>query len=85
MGKYNVTATIPVFITVTVEADSKEDALDQAYDEGLYLSGYCGNGGSDKLVGTSGSNVSVEAGEIPLEGEFTGKESFKIEVKKVEE
>jgi hypothetical protein len=43
-----------------VEADSKEDAIEAAYAEWPGMTGYCGNGGNDKLVGVYGENASVE-------------------------
>lgn len=62
MAKYNVMGSVPVFITIEVEADSAEGAIEVAYNEFECLSGYCGNGGIDKLVGTTQQEVSLDAG-----------------------
>ena len=70
--KFNVYGTVYVAVTVTVEADNADDAIDKAYDECSGLSGYVGNGGSDKLVGTNNSSVSLDAGES--EAYFTDAE-----------
>ena len=62
--KYRVTVPYAVFVTVEVEAESKQDAEDAACDE-IYISNFCGNGGSDKLIGVT--EGSIEAGDTPLE------------------
>lgn len=75
MKKFEVTAALPVFITVTVEAEDEDDAIDAAW-ESFSLRSYCGNGGiGNKLVGVDAPNVSIEAGEIVIEDEL-----FKIDV-----
>jgi len=66
MKKFAVTAALPVFITATVEAADEEEAVDKAY-EFFSLTAFAGNGGTDKLVGVSESNVSIEAGESVIE------------------
>ncbi|MGD9697533.1 hypothetical protein [Acinetobacter sp.] len=75
--KYKVTIPFAVFVSVEVDAETPKEAEDIAFED-AYITGYCGNGGTDKLVGVSGSNVSIEAGELPLEGD-----DFKIEVEKL--
>lgn len=66
MAKWEVNCAIPVFLTITVDADSEEQAIDAAM-EAASLGSYVGNGGIDKLIGTSKSNVSLEPGDIVLE------------------
>lgn len=61
MKKWKVYGTARVGVTVTVEAETAEEAIDAAYDEFNGLTGYAGNGGTGKLVGTSSSNVSLDA------------------------
>ena len=78
MKKYRVNIPYAVFVTVDVEAENEEQAIDKAFEDG-YLTGFCGNGGTDKLVGVTGSNVSIEHGEEALE-----IEPFKIEVYEAE-
>jgi hypothetical protein len=79
MKEYSVTIPYPVFVTVKVEAEDNESAIDEAFQY-AGLTGYCGNGGSDKLVGVYGSNISVEAGDTPIEGC-----GFEIEVEETED
>jgi hypothetical protein len=62
MKKFIVPFTVICTVYVTVEAETKEEAIDIATDE-VYLSSYVGNGGSDKLIGVSDENHSIEAGE----------------------
>lgn len=67
MKKFRVTAAIPVFVSIEVEAENEEDAIEAAHEEGFSLTSFVGNGGSDKLVGVRGSNRSVEPGEEILD------------------
>jgi len=60
MAKYKVTFKTSLYVDVIVEADSVDDAISLA-EQDVYVSGYCGNGGCDKLVGVSDSNMSVYA------------------------
>lgn len=61
--KFKVYGMEVVRVTIIVEADSEEEAIDKAYEEYCGLQGYVGNGGSNKLIGTSQSEVSLEAGD----------------------
>lgn len=67
MKKFRVTAAIPVFVSIEVEAENEEDAIEAAHEGGFYLTSFIGNGGSDKLVGVCGNNMSVEPGEEVLD------------------
>ena len=80
MPKYKVTIPYACFVTVEVEADNKEDAEDKANDE-VYIGSYAGNGGSNKLIGVSEPNMSIEVNEESIEG----VDVFSIEVEEVEE
>ena len=80
MPKYEVYVTIPVFAAIKVEAEDSEEAIDKAWGYSG-LTGYCGNGGTDKLVGTYEQNVSLEPGDSPLEGPY----EFKTEVEEIDE
>ena len=75
MKKYRVTIPFPVFISIDVEAESMVDAEDIALNEVVLIS-YAGNGGTDKLVGVSGSNMSIEPGEMHID---TGGYDINIE------
>ena len=59
MATWKVYGSIPVSVTVTVDADTKEDAIEVAYEEFEGLTNYAGNGGTDKIIGTSDENVSL--------------------------
>lgn len=50
MKKYIVTGYAKVIVEVTVEAENEEEAIKKAYDN-IGIDNYCGNGGTDKLVG----------------------------------
>lgn len=76
MKKYEVTVPFPVFVTVKVEAESRDDAIEEAISD-AQLTAFAGNGGTDKLVGVySGS---IEIGECPLEDA-----PFSIDVEELE-
>ncbi len=67
--KYRVDMVYALNVTVEIEADDKDDAVELAIDK-AYITAYAGNGGSSgKLVGTSDPDVYVEAGDCPFEGE----------------
>lgn len=50
MKKYTVTGYANIVVEVTVEAENKEEAIEKAYDN-VSIDNYCGNGGTDKLIG----------------------------------
>lgn len=77
MRKYKITIPFPVFVSIEVEAEDEETAEEAAFAE-AYIDSYAGNGGSDKLIGVSGSNVSIEAGETPIE-----EKPFSIEIEEI--
>jgi hypothetical protein len=56
MTDYYVTFTIPVNITVKVEAENKDDARDATVND-AYLTSF---GLDDKLIGTNIENATVE-------------------------
>ena len=71
--KYRVKGRVSVDVTIEVEADSAEEALEVANDELCGLNQYVGNGGMDKLIGVDGDNESVDA---PGEIEWTDAEEL---------
>ena len=77
--KYFVRAVVPAFLTVEVEAEDKESAIELALDD-MSLCNFAGNGGTDKIIGTTSENVSIEAGDMPLDGEI----KFDIEAEEAE-
>ncbi len=52
--KYRVIGTIQVSVGIIVEAENEDDAIQKAYKEFGGVTGYCGNGGTDKLIGVDG-------------------------------
>ena len=50
MPKYRVVLPFACFVAVVLDADSEDAAIETAHDEG-YIASFCGNGGSDKLIG----------------------------------
>ena len=61
MKKYKVIGTTVVTVTKEVWANNEDEAYDKAYDELSGLTAFCGNGGTDKLVGVYGYDESVDA------------------------
>lgn len=53
MKTYLVEGTAQVLVSIEVEAESQDEAIEVAYDMQIDLDSYCGNGGMNKLVGTS--------------------------------
>lgn len=65
MRKYKLTAKGIFYLEMELEANSKEEAIELAIEEGR-VSSYCGNGGCDKLIGVTDSDygtISIEADE----------------------
>lgn len=57
--KYDVHGTVEVVVTVTVDAESGEEAIEKANEGFGGVHSYAGNGGLDKLIGVSGSNETI--------------------------
>lgn len=62
--KYRVIGNVQVSVGITVEAESEEDAIQKAYEEFGGVNDYCGNDGTDKLIGVDGSTEWIEADGI---------------------
>ena len=71
--KYRVIGNIQVSVGITVEAESEEEAIQKAYEEFGGVRDYCGNGGTDKLIGVDGSTEWIEADGIV---EFNSAEEY---------
>ncbi|WP_293807295.1 hypothetical protein [uncultured Phascolarctobacterium sp.] len=52
MKKYIVYGKVTAFVEVELEAENEKEAIEKAYDN-IGIDNYCGNGGTDKLVGVS--------------------------------
>lgn len=61
MKKYSVRGTTVVTVTKEVWANSEEEAYEKAFDQLNCLTAFCGNGGTDKLVGVYEDNESLSA------------------------
>ena len=73
MKKYIVTGKVTAFITVEIEAESKEEAIEMAYEECSGPTSFVGNGGYDKVIGVDGENVSISCDD---EVEYTEVEEI---------
>ena len=62
MKKYLVTVPYTVFLDVEVVAANKREAEEFA-TEVAYVTNYCGNGGSNRLVGPVADNVTIHPGD----------------------
>lgn len=60
MSKWRVYGTVTAEVYVNVEAADEEMAIEEAEREFGGIDGFCGNGGSDKLVGVHGTDESIE-------------------------
>lgn len=67
--KYTVTMPIICNVYIEVEAESEEEAIELAHEE-YGVSNFCGNGGSDKLIGVYESNHSIDVDSEPFEGKI---------------
>lgn len=73
MKKYIVSGKVTAFISVEIEAESKEEAIEMAYEECSGPTSFVGNGGYDKLIGVDGDNVSISCDD---EVEYTEVEEI---------
>ncbi len=69
--KYRVSGNIQVSVGITVKADSEEEAIAKAGEEFGGVYDYCGNSGTDKLIGVNGYTEWIEADGVV---EFTSAE-----------
>lgn len=76
MKKYIVSGEVTAYISVELEAESKEEALEMAYEECSGPMDFVGNGGTDKLIGvcdTDSATVSINCDD---EVEYTEVEEI---------
>ena len=62
MKKWNVYGSASIGVTMSVEAETKEEAMQKAYEEFPGLTNFAGNGGTDRLVGVYDGECSLDAG-----------------------
>lgn len=61
--KYTVLGNTQITVSVVVEANSREEAIEKASREFTGISEFVGNGGFDKLIGVYRQNESITADE----------------------
>ena len=61
MKKYSVRGTTVVTVTKEVWANSEEEAYEKAWGNLNSLTAFCGNGGTDKLIGVYEDSESISA------------------------
>ena len=59
--EYRVYGHTTVTVSTLVEANSEEEAIEKANQEFGGIHSYCGNGGTDKLIGVDGEYDTIEA------------------------
>lgn len=64
MKKYLVSGTTVVTVTKEVWAANEDEAFDKAFRELDSLTAFCGNGGTDKLIGIYDDYASVSADDV---------------------
>ena len=69
MKKYIITGYTEVTVEVTVEAENEEEAIEKAYDN-VSIDNYCGNGGTDKLIGVCNTDEATASIYADSELEF---------------
>lgn len=75
MKKYIITGYTEVTVEVTVAAENKEDAIEKAYDN-VGIDSYCGNGGSNKLIGVCDTDEAKAGIYVDDELEYTEVEEI---------
>ena len=76
MKKYIVSGKVTAFISVELEAENEEEAIEKAYEECSGPMNFVGNGGCDKLIGvcnTDSADVSIACDD---EVEYTEAEEI---------
>lgn len=76
MKKYTVTGYANVVVEVTVEAENEEEAIEKAYDN-VGIDNYCGNGGTDKIIGVCDTDEATASIYVDSELDY-------VEVEEVE-
>ncbi len=67
--KFRILRPVFAWVTVEVEADSKEHALALEEEMPVTVSSLVGNGGIDKMIGVDESYASIAAGDINYDAE----------------
>lgn len=59
MKKYLVTGKVAAFISVELEAENEEEAIEKAYEECSGPMNFVGNGGVDKIIGVCDTDTAT--------------------------
>lgn len=71
MKKYIVTGKVTAFISVEIEAENEEEAIEKAYEECSGPMNFVGNGGCDKLIGVCDTDDAIVSIACDDEVEYT--------------
>lgn len=71
MKKYIVSGKTTAFISVKIEAESKKEAIEKAYEECSGPMNFVGNGGCDKLIGVCDTDDAIVSIACDDEVEYT--------------
>ena len=63
MSTYKVTLPFVIYVTAEIDADSEQEAIDEAIND-IGITNYCGNGGDDRLVGGWDTKHTIECGDF---------------------
>lgn len=76
MKKYIVTGYANVVVEVTVEAENEGEAFSKAY-QNVSIDSYCGNGGTDKLIGVCNTDEATASIYVDSELDYVEAEEVK--------
>lgn len=76
MKKYIVTGKVTAFISVEIEAENEEEAIEKAYEECSVPMNFVGNGGCDKLIGVCDTDDAIVSIACDDEVEYTDVEEI---------
>ena len=71
MKKWTVTGRAEVVVSITIEAETAEEAIELAGSEFDGIHAYAGNGGLDKLIGVNKHNEAIFVdGEVEFDDAY---------------
>lgn len=76
MKKYIVSGKTTAFISVEIEAESKEEAIEKAYEECSGPMNFVGDGGCYKLIGVCDTDDAIVSIACDDEVEYTEAEEI---------
>lgn len=73
MAKWTVAGSVEVTVSIIVEAETEDEAMELAEEKFGGVKSYCGNGGYDKLIGVDGDSESIACdGEVEFDDCYEG-------------